>query len=201
NPAVISTVRSDGQPVSAATWYLLRGDQVLVNLDHGRKRLEHMRKDPRVSLTVLDESDWYTHVTVIGRVTEVYDDDGLADIDALSRQYTRGERRRTTASRAADSLGAAPRPVQPVSASVTPGRVCGVRAVLRRIGAPAHWGPVTDDELHQRPSLGSHQLRGAPDIPWPTSPQRRRLAHPPKTTQPRRAELPADRRGACANAR
>lgn len=32
--------------------------------------------------------DWYTHVTVIGRVTEVYDDDGLADIDALSRQYT-----------------------------------------------------------------------------------------------------------------
>jgi PPOX class probable F420-dependent enzyme len=88
NPAVISTVRSDGQPVSAATWYLLRGDQVLVNMDHGRKRLEHMRKDPRVSLTVLDESDWYTHVTVIGRVTEVYDDDGLADIDALSRQYT-----------------------------------------------------------------------------------------------------------------
>ena len=56
NPAVISTVRSDGQPVSAATWYLLRGDQVLVNMDHGRKRLEHMRKDPRVSLTVLDES-------------------------------------------------------------------------------------------------------------------------------------------------
>ena len=48
---------------------------------------------------------------------------------------------------------------------------------MRRIGAPAHWGPVTDDELHQRSSLGSHQLRGAPDIPWPTSPQRRRLAH------------------------
>ncbi|MGE2717751.1 PPOX class F420-dependent oxidoreductase [Mycolicibacterium litorale] len=88
NPAVISTVRSDGQPVSAATWYLLRGDQLLVNMDHGRKRLEHMRKDPRVSLTVLDEDDWYTHVTVIGRVARMYDDEGLADIDALSRHYT-----------------------------------------------------------------------------------------------------------------
>jgi PPOX class probable F420-dependent enzyme len=88
NPAVISTVRSDGQPVSAATWYLLRGDRILVNMDHGRKRLEHMKKDPRVSLTVLDGTDWYTHVTVIGRVTEIYDDEGLADIDALSRQYT-----------------------------------------------------------------------------------------------------------------
>ena len=88
NPAVISTVRSDGQPVSAATWYLLRGEQLLVNMDEGRIRLEHLRNDPRVSLTVLDEGDWYTHVTVIGRVTEIYDDEGLADIDALSRHYT-----------------------------------------------------------------------------------------------------------------
>ena len=88
NPAVISTVRADGQPVSAATWYLLRGDQLMVNMDHGRKRLEHLRNDPRVSLTVLDDGDWYTHVTIIGRVTQMYDDDGLADIDALSRHYT-----------------------------------------------------------------------------------------------------------------
>jgi PPOX class probable F420-dependent enzyme len=88
NPAVISTVRSDGQPVSAATWYLLRGDQLLVNMDEGRVRLQHIRNDPRVSLTVLDEGDWYTHVTVIGRVTEIYDDEALADIDALSSHYT-----------------------------------------------------------------------------------------------------------------
>jgi PPOX class probable F420-dependent enzyme len=87
NPAVISTVRPDGQPVSAATWYLLRDDHGLVNMDNGRKRLEHMRQNPRVSLTVIDESDWYTHLTVIGHVTEIYDDEGLADIDALSTHY------------------------------------------------------------------------------------------------------------------
>jgi PPOX class probable F420-dependent enzyme len=87
NPAVISTVRRDGQPVSAATWYLLRDDHVLVNMDNGRKRLEHMRNDPRVSLTVIDQGDWYTHITIIGRVTDIYDDEGLTDIDALSQQY------------------------------------------------------------------------------------------------------------------
>jgi len=87
NPAVICTVRRDGHPVSAATWYLLRDGQVLVNMDVGRKRLDHLRKDPRVSLTVIDESDWYTHVTVIGHVTDIYDDDGLTDIDALSQHY------------------------------------------------------------------------------------------------------------------
>lgn len=87
NPAVISTVRSDGHPVSAATWYLLRDDQLLVNMDVGRKRLNHLRKDPRVSLTVTDKDDWYTHVTVIGHITDIYDDAGLTDIDALSQHY------------------------------------------------------------------------------------------------------------------
>ena len=29
NPAVIATVRPDGQPVSVATWYLLDGDRVI----------------------------------------------------------------------------------------------------------------------------------------------------------------------------
>ncbi|NGO11606.1 PPOX class F420-dependent oxidoreductase [Streptomyces sp. HC44] len=88
NPAVIATVRSDGQPVSTATWYLWEGDgRVLVNMDEGRKRLDHLRNDPRVTLTVLDEGNWYTHITLIGRVVELRDDEDLADIDRLSRHY------------------------------------------------------------------------------------------------------------------
>ena len=82
--------------------YLLRGDHILVNMDNSRKRLQHIKNDPRVSLTVLDDGDWYTHVTVIGRVNQMYDDEGLADIDALSRRYTdqdypRRDRPRTSA--------------------------------------------------------------------------------------------------------
>lgn len=88
NPAVIGTVRPDGQPVTVATWYVLDGDRVLVNMDVGRARLDHLRHDPRVSLTVLDSDSWYTHVSVQGRVTELVDDPDLADIDRLSRHYT-----------------------------------------------------------------------------------------------------------------
>jgi PPOX class probable F420-dependent enzyme len=87
NPAVIATVRPDGQPVSVATWYLLDGDRILVNMDEGRKRLEHLRADPRVSLTVLDEAGWYTHVSLRGRVTEMREDAGLVEIDRLSQAY------------------------------------------------------------------------------------------------------------------
>jgi PPOX class probable F420-dependent enzyme len=102
NPAVMATLRSDGQPVSAATWYLWEDGRAMVNMDEGRKRLEHLRKDPRVSLTVIDEGAWYTHVTLIGHVAELSDDEGLADIDRLARHYTghdypARERRRVTA--------------------------------------------------------------------------------------------------------
>ena len=87
NPAVITTLRPDGQPVSVATWYLLDGDRVLVNMDGSRKRLEHLRRDPRVCLTALNADDWYTHVSIVGRVAEMVDDEDLSDIDRLSCHY------------------------------------------------------------------------------------------------------------------
>lgn len=102
NPAVITTLRPDGQPVSTATWYLWEDGRVLVNMDEARKRLRHVRDDPRVTLTVLDEGNWYTHVSLIGRVTEIRDDPELADIDRLARHYLgepypRRDRRRVSA--------------------------------------------------------------------------------------------------------
>ena len=84
-PAVIASVRPDGQPVSVATWYLLDGDEVLVNMDAGRRRLDYLRADPRVSLTVLDGADWYSHVSLQGRIVRWRDDEGLVDIDRLSQ--------------------------------------------------------------------------------------------------------------------
>lgn len=88
NPAVMATVAADGRPVTVATWYLLEDDgRVLLGLDATRARLKHLRKDPRVSLTVL-ASDWYTHVSLQGRVVSITDDVGLKDIDRLSRHYT-----------------------------------------------------------------------------------------------------------------
>ncbi|MER5183143.1 PPOX class F420-dependent oxidoreductase [Streptomyces sp. NPDC002896] len=88
NPCVIATLRSDGAPVSTPTWYLWDEGRVLVNMDEGRRRLTHLRNDPRVTLTVLDKDDWYTHVSLIGHVAEMYDDKELTDIDRLARQYT-----------------------------------------------------------------------------------------------------------------
>src|SRR5512141_2676156 len=89
NPCVIASNRPDGQPVSVATWYLLEDDgRILVNMDGGRRRLSYLRDDPRVTLTMLAGTDWYTHVSVQGRMTEIGVDADLAGIDRISTHYT-----------------------------------------------------------------------------------------------------------------
>ncbi|WP_262852479.1 PPOX class F420-dependent oxidoreductase [Mumia quercus] len=102
NPAVIATVRKDGAPVTTATWYLWDDGRVLVNMDESRVRLKHLRNDPRVSLTVLADGDWSTHVTLMGSVVEMKEDVELADIDRIAthhtgRPYPRRDRGRVSA--------------------------------------------------------------------------------------------------------
>lgn len=88
NPAVIAAVRPDGQPVTVATWYLWERGRVLVNMDEGRRRLDYLRANPHVSLTVLKDDDWYSHISLQGYVVELTADQYLTDIDRISRHYT-----------------------------------------------------------------------------------------------------------------
>ena len=87
NEAVVATIRPDGTPHTAATWYDLEDGRILLNMDDTRRRLEFMRRDPRVSLTVLAEGNWYRHITLEGEVEEIVADDGLRDVDRLCTRY------------------------------------------------------------------------------------------------------------------
>jgi PPOX class probable F420-dependent enzyme len=88
NPSVIATLEPNGSPNSVATWYLWENGRVLVNMDEGRKRLAWLRRDPRVSLTVLGKDDWYHHVSLRGRVVSLEEDTDRSDIDRIARHYT-----------------------------------------------------------------------------------------------------------------
>jgi PPOX class probable F420-dependent enzyme len=85
---VIATIRPDGSPHTAATWYLWVDGRVLVNMDEGRRRLEHLREEPRVSITVLGREDWYHHVTPRGHVADLVADPQFSDIDRVYERYT-----------------------------------------------------------------------------------------------------------------
>jgi PPOX class probable F420-dependent enzyme len=85
--AVVGTASADGAPVTTACWYGLQEDgRILLTMDRDSHRLEHVRAEPRVALTVLGD-DWYNHLSLLGRAVEIRDDPDLADIDGLSRRY------------------------------------------------------------------------------------------------------------------
>jgi len=89
NPAVVGSIKPNGELHTAATWYEIGDDgTILLNMDGTRARLKYLRLDPRIALTIVDAADWYAHVSVTGIVREIRPDPGLVDIDRLSTRYT-----------------------------------------------------------------------------------------------------------------
>lgn len=87
-PCVMATVRADGAPVTVACWYEYRSDgRVLLSMSDTARRLDHLHQNPGVALTILGD-DWYQHLSLLGRVIEIHEDEGLVDVDRLSMRYS-----------------------------------------------------------------------------------------------------------------
>ena len=87
NLAVVATIRPDGTPQLTPTWVDYDGEHVLVNTAEGRVKPKNLRRDPRVSVFVLDPDDPYNWVAITGpaELTE----QGAGDhINRLSHKYT-----------------------------------------------------------------------------------------------------------------
>ena len=69
NYAVLATVNPDGSPQTSVVWVGRDGDELLFSTVEGRVKHRNMRRDPRVSVTVIDWSDPENYVELRGRVT------------------------------------------------------------------------------------------------------------------------------------
>jgi len=68
--ATIATVNPDGSPHQAVVWYLLQGEEIILNSRVGRRWPENALRDPRVSL-IAEAGDDYA--TVSGTLEEIPD--------------------------------------------------------------------------------------------------------------------------------
>jgi PPOX class probable F420-dependent enzyme len=87
NHAVLGTIRPDGTPQVTPVWVMLEADRVVVNSARGRAKVRNVERDPRATVTVLDEADWNRWVSVEGRVVEVTEDGAKEHADVVSRFY------------------------------------------------------------------------------------------------------------------
>lgn len=86
NSAVISTLNRDGSIHSAVVWVDVQDAAVAVNSAVGRVWPENLRRDPRATVLVYDESNPYEYVEIRGTVTATTRGaDEL--IDRLAKKY------------------------------------------------------------------------------------------------------------------
>ena len=86
NYAVLATVNPDGSPQTSVMWIGRDGHDLLFSTVEGRVKHRNMRRDPRVSVTVIDSSDPENYAELRGRVS-MTPDVGRALDTRLSWKY------------------------------------------------------------------------------------------------------------------
>lgn len=85
--AHLGTLDGSGAPHGSVVWVDVEGDTILVNTAEGRSKTDHVRADPRVSVSVADPDNPYDSVCVSGTVTEITNEGADAHIDAMAKKY------------------------------------------------------------------------------------------------------------------
>ena len=89
--AVVGTKNPDGSPHLAVMWYLLDGDDIVVNSAQGRIKDRNLGADPRMSVLVEDGYRW---IRIDGRAKIEHDQKiAQADIRRLAARYYEDERK------------------------------------------------------------------------------------------------------------
>lgn len=85
--ASLATVMPDGQPQVTPVWADFDGRHVIVNSAKGRIKDRNMRRDPRVSLALIDPDNPYRYLQLQGRVVEITENGADQHIDKMAKKY------------------------------------------------------------------------------------------------------------------
>ena len=84
---MLGLVSEDGTAQVTPVWITRDGDTPVFNTVIGRSKERSMRRDPRVTLTIVDAANAYSYVELRGRVE--FEEGQIANdtIDALAKKY------------------------------------------------------------------------------------------------------------------
>jgi len=96
NFAFLGTLNKDGSPQVTPTWVDIEEknheEMILVNTAIDRVKQKNVSRDPRVSISIVDEDNPYSMVTIKGRVVEQTTRGADEHIDKLAKKYLNAER-------------------------------------------------------------------------------------------------------------
>jgi len=100
NFGFLGTVNKDGSPQVTPTWIdLIEKEEnedgheeiILINTAMDRLKQKNVSRDPRVSISIVDEDNPYSMVTIKGRVVEQTTEGADEHIDKLAKRYLNAE--------------------------------------------------------------------------------------------------------------
>jgi PPOX class probable F420-dependent enzyme len=91
--ATIATVGRDGHPHVAPVWFTLDGEDVVFSTSTTTAKAKNLQRDPRVALSVDDQTPPFAFVTVKGRARLLArPEDFLAWTTRIARRYVGADR-------------------------------------------------------------------------------------------------------------
>jgi PPOX class probable F420-dependent enzyme len=86
----LATIMPDGSPQVTLVWVDTDGRHVLVNTVDGNQKVNNVRGDNRVAMTVSSPTHPASHVQLRGRVVEITSEGAMRHVEALSHIYYGG---------------------------------------------------------------------------------------------------------------
>lgn len=83
----LSTLMPDGSPQTNPVWVDFDNGEVWVNTAVGRLKDRNMKRDPRVSVALIDPDNPYRFLEIRGKVREVTQEGAAQHIDKMAKKY------------------------------------------------------------------------------------------------------------------
>jgi PPOX class probable F420-dependent enzyme len=85
--AFVSTIGPKGEPQTTPLWFLWEDDVLRFSLVEGRQKLRNLRRDPRISVVVVDPSDPTWYLELRGQVDDLVADPDLTLERKIAMKY------------------------------------------------------------------------------------------------------------------
>jgi PPOX class probable F420-dependent enzyme len=87
NFAFVATLADDGSPQVTPVWIEYDGKHVVFNTEQKRAKVRHMKRDPRISISIADHENPYHYIEIRGKVVEITATGAFEGIDRLAKKY------------------------------------------------------------------------------------------------------------------
>src|ERR1700740_529334 len=85
--ASLATMMSDGYAQVTPVWIDIENGNVVFNSARGRVKDNNIRRDPRVTVTLIDPDNPYRYLEVRGKVVDITEKGADKHIDKLAKKY------------------------------------------------------------------------------------------------------------------